>query len=174
MAALFAWLRRAALELRRELAGRLDTLADEVGRRLDQLGREQDFQRERMARLEGVLEGLAARRVPDDDWRSPPAPARRRRTEPLGRTPQLLRMASTQVRQIRPASSTSRSRVRHRTQVPNAQIGSARAAAAGSGRLARAGGRVPDARLAPPTPEAVADTRDAANLRTIAGPPPRT
>ena len=67
MAALFAWLRGAVLELRRELAGRLDTLADDVGRRLDQLGREQAFQRERMARLEGVLEGLAARRVPDDD-----------------------------------------------------------------------------------------------------------
>ena len=63
VAALFAWLRRAVLELRRELAGRLDTLADDVGRRLDQVGREQAFQRERMARLEG----LAARRVPDGD-----------------------------------------------------------------------------------------------------------
>ena len=51
VAALFAWLGRAALDLRRELAGRLDTLADEVGRRLDQLGREQAFQRERLARL---------------------------------------------------------------------------------------------------------------------------
>ena len=86
----------------------------------------------------------------------PPAPARRRRTEPQGRTPQLLRMASTQVRQIRPVSSTSRSRVRRRAQVPNTRLGSARPSAAGS------------ARLAPPTPEAVADAR-AARARRMGG-----
>ncbi len=58
LAALFAWLRRAG----RELSGYLDVLAKDIGRRFDQVGREQAFQRERLARLEGVLEGLAAAR----------------------------------------------------------------------------------------------------------------
>ena len=59
LAALFVWLRCAG----RELSGRLDALAKDVGRRFDQVGREQTFQRERLARLEGMLEGVAAARL---------------------------------------------------------------------------------------------------------------
>ena len=58
LAGLFAWLRRAV----GDLGGRVDAFAQDMGRRFDEVGREQAFQRERLARLEGVLEGLAAAR----------------------------------------------------------------------------------------------------------------
>ena len=73
LVALFTWLRRDMGELRRdireqrrELSGRIDTLAKEVNQRFDDVKRELAELRERMAKLEGSLEGfLAGRRDRD-------------------------------------------------------------------------------------------------------------
>ena len=80
LVALFTWLRFDIREQRRELNGRVEALAkdttkrfDEVGRRFDEVGRRFDEVsraladlRERMAKLEGSLEGfLAGRRDRD-------------------------------------------------------------------------------------------------------------
>ena len=55
LVALFAWLRNDIRELRRELSGRIDALSKDVAEL-----------RERMAKLEGALEGfLAGRRDRD-------------------------------------------------------------------------------------------------------------
>ena len=55
LVALFAWLRNDVRELRRELGGRIEALAKDVAEL-----------RERMAKLEGALEGfLAGRRDRD-------------------------------------------------------------------------------------------------------------
>ena len=77
---LFAWLRLDIRELRRELNGRIDVIAadfnkrfdgvnkrfDEVNKRFDGVYRELADLRERMAKLEGSLEGfLAGRRDRD-------------------------------------------------------------------------------------------------------------
>ena len=67
--ALFTWLRRDTGELRRnlrELNGRIDTLTKDVNQRFDDVKRELSELRERMAKLEGALEGfLAGRRDRD-------------------------------------------------------------------------------------------------------------
>ena len=77
---LFAWLRLDIRELRRELNGRIDVIAadinkrfdgvnkrfDEVNKRFDGVYRELADLRERMAKLEGSLDGfLAGRRDRD-------------------------------------------------------------------------------------------------------------
>ena len=65
LVALFAWLRRDMGKLRRdlrELNGRIDTLAKVVNQRFDDVKRELSELRERMARLEGALEGFLAGR----------------------------------------------------------------------------------------------------------------
>ena len=67
--ALFTWQRRDTGELRRdlrELNGRIDTLTKDVNQRFDDVKRELSELRERMAKLEGALEGfLAGRRDRD-------------------------------------------------------------------------------------------------------------
>lgn len=67
--ALFTWLRRDTGELRRdlrELNGRIDTLTKDVNQRFDDVKRELSELRERMAKLEGAIEGfLAGRRDRD-------------------------------------------------------------------------------------------------------------
>lgn len=69
LVALFTWLRRGMGELRRdirELHGRIDALAKDVNQRFDDVKRELAELRERMAKLEGSLEGfLAGRRDRD-------------------------------------------------------------------------------------------------------------
>jgi len=71
MEALTPWLTPALLVtlfiwLRRELNGRIDALARDMSERFDQINRELADQRERMAKLEGSLEGfLAGRRDRD-------------------------------------------------------------------------------------------------------------
>ena len=67
--ALFAWLRFDIRAQRRELNGRIDTLIgdvnkrfDGVDKRFDQVNREFADLRERMAKLEGSLEGFLAGR----------------------------------------------------------------------------------------------------------------
>ena len=60
--ALFAWLRTDLRELRREMISRFD----DVNSRFDAVGRQIGDLRERMAKLEGALEGfLAGRRDRD-------------------------------------------------------------------------------------------------------------
>ena len=62
LVALFAWLRFDLREQRRELNGRIDAL----NKRFDDVSRELADLRERMARLEGALDGfLAGRRDRD-------------------------------------------------------------------------------------------------------------
>ena len=62
LVALFTWLRFDMREQRRELNGRIDAL----NKRFDDVSRELADLRERMARLEGALEGfLAGRRDRD-------------------------------------------------------------------------------------------------------------
>ena len=62
LVALFTWLRFDVREQRRELNGRIDAL----NKRFDDISRELADLRERMARLEGALEGfLAGRRDRD-------------------------------------------------------------------------------------------------------------
>ena len=67
--ALFMWLRVDLREQRREWNGRIDGLNkrfDDVNKRFDDVHRELADQRERMAKLEGSLEGfLAGRRDRD-------------------------------------------------------------------------------------------------------------
>lgn len=71
--ALFAWLRFDLRELRREMNDRFDKVgkriddnAQEVNKRFDDVGRQMGELRERMAKLEGSLEGfLAGRRDRD-------------------------------------------------------------------------------------------------------------
>lgn len=69
LVALFTWLRRDVGEIRRDLRdqnGRIDTLAQDIGKRFDEINRELADLRERMARLEGSLDGfLAGRRDRD-------------------------------------------------------------------------------------------------------------
>ena len=83
LVALFAWLRLDLREQRRELSGRIDAVVremnrrfdevdkrfdevnkrfDEVNKRFDQVNRELADLRERMAKLEGSLEGFLAGR----------------------------------------------------------------------------------------------------------------
>ena len=62
LVALFAWLRFDLREQRREMNGRIDAL----NKRFDDISRELADLRERMARLEGALDGfLAGRRDRD-------------------------------------------------------------------------------------------------------------
>ncbi len=90
LVALFAWLQFDLRELRRELSGRIEDLRksvdarfdavnarfdavnarfDEVHKRFDAVHRELADLRERMAKLEGVLDGfLAGRRDRDAAW----------------------------------------------------------------------------------------------------------
>ncbi len=67
--ALFSWLRRDMGELRRDIreqGTRIGTLAQEMNKRFDEVNRELAEMRERMAKLEGSLEGfLAGRRDRD-------------------------------------------------------------------------------------------------------------
>ena len=62
---LFTWLRRDIREQRRELNSCIDSFADDVNKRFDDMKRELAQLRERMAKVEGSLEGFrAARRDP--------------------------------------------------------------------------------------------------------------
>ena len=67
--ALFSWLRRDMGELRRDIreqGTRIGTLAQEMNKRFDEVNRALAEMRERMAKLEGSLEGfLAGRRDRD-------------------------------------------------------------------------------------------------------------
>ena len=67
--ALFSWLRRDMGELRRDIreqGARIGALAQEMNKRFDEVNRELAEMRERMAKLEGSLEGfLAGRRDRD-------------------------------------------------------------------------------------------------------------
>lgn len=66
LVALFTWLRFDIREQRRELNGRIDALARDMTKRFDEVNRELAELRERMAKLEGSLEGfLAGRRDRD-------------------------------------------------------------------------------------------------------------
>ncbi len=66
LVALFTWLRFDLREQRREMNGRIDALNKRFDKRFDEIGRELAELRERMARLEGALEGfLAGRRDRD-------------------------------------------------------------------------------------------------------------
>ena len=66
---LFAWLRFDLRELRREMNDRFDKVgkriddnAQEINKRFDDVGRQMGELRERMAKLEGSLEGFLAGR----------------------------------------------------------------------------------------------------------------
>ena len=69
LVALFTWLRRDMGELRRDVReqnGRIGTLAQDMNKRFDEVNRELADMRERMAKLEGSLDGfLAGRRDRD-------------------------------------------------------------------------------------------------------------
>ena len=69
LVALFTWLRRDMGELRRDVReqnGRIGTLAQDMKKRFDEVNRELADLRERMAKLEGSLDGfLAGRRDRD-------------------------------------------------------------------------------------------------------------
>ena len=63
--ALFSWLRRDMGELRRDIreqGTRIGALAQEMSKRFDEVNRELAEMRERMAKLEGSLEGFLAGR----------------------------------------------------------------------------------------------------------------
>ena len=69
LVALFTWLRRDMGELLRDVReqnGRIGTLAQDMNKRFDEVNRELADLRERMAKLEGSLDGfLAGRRDRD-------------------------------------------------------------------------------------------------------------
>ena len=62
LVALFTWLRFDIREQRRELNGRIDALARDMTKRFDEINRELADLRERMAKLEGSLDGFLAGR----------------------------------------------------------------------------------------------------------------